>query len=490
MMTDAEFQAWLDDDSAERVALYDIDVYDTALGAEVTRCISSKPYSGGDPANPYQCVLAQGLRIVEAITRDSKPRISASEIRVWNVNGERDSWFDDVWKNGEIRVWIGDVNWPKSEFRLFVVWVVDDIDPTGATDEDGRKFSIKMRDALERLNTPVSELLLPDGSVWPHTFGESLNITPKLKNAGTNEFTYHPTATEGLIEARVEGKPRTSVTENRAAGAFTLTTAIGPGAVTASVQGDKTGGIYRNTIGALVRLLVTAYGDASKRFTEAELDGENFDAFEAAHPYAVGLYLTERTLVAEACAQLASTVRAQLIPTLLGKLRLIKFAVPAVATTSIRPWQYEGGVIPVARFPAVAAVKIGFCENYTVQPNLQTSIPAEHKALFAAQWRTTTPAVDPVVRDRHKQTGEPVQTNGRLLNEEDAATVQESQLAQDKVARMTFAVDGTASLLLQQLGEGATLYADGYGLETGKLGQITLRGIDLDTFRVDTQVTV
>src|SRR5690606_35488718 len=119
----------------------------------------------------------------------------------------------------------------------------------------------------------------------------------KLKSAAPVEYTYHPTATEGTIAARVDGIKRTAILDKPASGSVQFQTAIGPGAVTMSAQGDKTGNVYRKTIAQLVRLLVQSYGRSDERFTDDEIDLAIFAAFDAAHPHAVGLYLTERTLI-------------------------------------------------------------------------------------------------------------------------------------------------------------------------------------------------
>ncbi len=481
MKTDAEFKAWLEDSTAQRVTLYQAGAWNGT--SEITCNISNDNYTG-DTANPYVSAVARDLVVVDAITREGGARLSADQLGIYNIGGERDAWLNYVWRNRTLKAYVGDKRWPLADFVLVFSGVIKN----GKGNEDGTEIILDLNDITERINTPVSEVLMADGSLAPVTFGEVLNISPKLKNAATGEHTSHPTAIEDVIEARVEAKKRTTITKNLATGSFTFQTAVGPGAATCSVQGDKTGGVYRKTIASIVRLLVTGYGKVGERFLESEIDDASFNAFEAANPYTVGLHLAERTNVIEACSRLTKSVQGHLVPSRVGLLRLVQYGIPAVSTGSILPSHYvslkRGEPHPVA-----AAVKILYCENYTVQPNLQVSIPLEHKGYFATRWRVVT-AVDAATRDQYKLTSDPVGIETCLVNTEGAAPESARRLAQDKVPRVPYMLEGTPVTMLIKLGEGWSLYGDRYGMDAGKLGQVTLTSLDLGTYHTQIEVTV
>lgn len=492
-MTDVEFQAALDSDNFEPVTLYHLGAFSTVASVEVVRRLSNRAYRNGAPDAPYAAAIAQDLRTVEAITADGKPRVSASEIKVWNPNGERNSWLGDVWYNRDLFVYLGDRRWPESDFRLMYVGVIEDVCSTPTSPDSDPSLTVKLRDVMDRLNAPVSELTMPDGSIWPHAFGEACNITPKLKSLVPLEYTYHPTATEGVIGARVEGMTRELVVNKPAAGAIEFQTAIGPGTVTLSVQGDKTGGVYRKTIAQLVRLLVQSYGREGERFADSEIDLANFAAFDLAHPYAVGDYMTERRLVIDQVARFASSVRAQLVPSMVGKLRLLRCRVPATAAAEIRTSQYlAGSLVELSRRKVVGAVVVGYCQNHTPQPNLASRLKPAFKAMFAAPWRATQPRVNEQTVTRYRLTRAAAMIETRLLNEADAIAVADDLLAEDSEQRTDYAVTGTRSLMLQQLGQGVILYGKDYDLQSGKVGQIRLREIDFDyrKLTVNTEITV
>lgn len=489
-MIDAEFQIWLDSEGADPVTLYRFGAYSIAGNVETEYRVSNRAYRKGDPAKPYAAAIAQDLVAVEAITPDGKPRVSAGEIKVWNVNGERTSWLRDVFCNRDLLIYVGDTRWPESEFRLMYVGLIDDVCSTPGTPNSDPTLTFKIRDIMDRANAPVTELVLPDGSVYPHAFGENCNITPKLINAATLEYAYHPTATEGTIGARVEGMTRAAVVDKPATGSIVFQTAIGPGAVTLSVQGDKTGGVYRTTIAQIVRLLVQHYGREEDRFADSEIDLANFAAFDLAHPAAVGLYLTERTLVVDACARLAASVRAQLVPSMTGKLRLLRCRVPTSATAEIRTSQYAiDSLVEVARHKVFGAVNLGYCQNYTVQANLGSRLAAKFKAMFAEPWRAVQRFNETTIA-RYRVTRAATMVETRFHNAESATVEADDRLAEDSVQRTTYAVEGTRSLLLQQLGQGVILYGNDYDLHDGKVGQIRLRETNFGTLQVNTEITV
>jgi len=482
-ISDAQYAAWLDDSTAQRVTLYRVNCL--VGGQPVVRRLANGPFTGPAGA-PYVAAIAKDLEISRSISMDGDAKLSAGDVEVWNVNGEFDSWFADVWANQRVEVYVGDVRWDESDFRLSFVGNLADI----AYGADRTTLVLKFRDALQRLNTPVSEAKFADGTLIPGALGEVPNMTPKFDSV-TGRYYYHWAAAEGLIEPRTDGKKRsTDVTDDPTNGRFSFNTAIGPGAVTCSVQGDKTGGIYRNRIAQLLQLLATQYGKESTRMAASDMDAANLTLFDAANQQQVGLAILDRTNVLAAAAQLASSKGAQVIPSMLGKLRLIQYAIPAAATLSIpRSMQAEGTLVPVARSTVAAAVQIRFCRNYTTQPNLQTSLLPEHKQMFATEWQTYT-AVDAATQAAYSLYADPAPIDTCLLTLADAKAEAERRLAIVKVPRTTYRVELTPAGMLVELGEARNLFSDRFGLETGKPGLVTSLTTNFGTYAVTVEVTI
>ncbi|HEY0063154.1 MAG TPA: hypothetical protein VGC21_13615 [Telluria sp.] len=489
MITDDQFAAWLDDSGAQRVTLFEVGCL--VGGVPTTRYFSNKAYGGGSSATPYLAIVVGGLKMTESISLVTEASLSAGDIELLNFGGEFDSYLDDNWSNQTITAWVGDVRWPRADFRQDLFGIVSDIDGTKAAD----RLNLILRDKFQRLNTPVTEELMGASAPNPETLrplllGESHNITPKLKNAATKEYEFNSVASEDVIEVRTDGKKRTTITKNLAVGSFTFTDAVGPGTVTCSAQGVKPSGTYSNRIVPLIKYLVTQCGKAGARFTDSDLDLVSLAAFDAAHPQIVGLYIPDRMNVLEACHELAGSVGAQMVPTRTGLLRLIQIAFPTSATTEIRQSAQIDGTIQLVAYSEIAgAVKIGFCRNWTQQPNLGTSLPPAHKEMFAEEWLTAYEKDDAVLA-AFKLDGAPSQQNTCLQDDVEAQAEALRRLNIFKVKRKTYRFQGTPRNMMLELGQAVKLFSNRYNLAAGKVGIVTSLARDWDTFQVTVEVTI
>lgn len=468
-MTDVEFSVWLQSASAIRMVLVEAQV--NVGGAELTRYLASRPFVTGvaeAPANTeYEPLIVGGISLTEQVSLTGEASLSSGDIELSNVDGALDGWLDDVWANRPIRAWVGDPRWPRAQFRPIFNGIIADIENSSRD-----SVNIKLRDKLQRLNTPLSERLLDGsaankGALLPLLFGEGHNLTPLLTDSVLLEYQFHDGQAEPGAEVRTSGKPR-EVDFFPERGSFRFREAVGAGAVTVSAHGDSAEG-YSNRIAPLVRRIVTGYGKASTRFTAADVDLVNFATFDAAHPQPVGLAVTDRTNVLVACQQLANSVGAQLVLSRAGLLRLIQLRLPGTGspTMHVTPdHMRERTLRPVLRQEVVAAVKVGFIRNYTVQPELSTSLPDEHKSLYATEWLTET-ATNTAVRDTYRLDTEPVQIDTCLLRRVDAAAEAARRLAMASAALTIYEFDGEPETLLLELGQDVTVTYPRFGMEQG-----------------------
>ncbi|MGK5055296.1 hypothetical protein [Janthinobacterium sp. RB2P8] len=473
-MTEVQFLEWLKNPLAIRMVLIEAQV--NVAGQEVTRYIASRPYVTGPaevPANTVYLPLATGgLAFTEQVSLTGEAGLSGGDIDLGNADGALDGWLGDVWRNRPIKAWAGDPRWPRADFRLVFDGIIADI---GSSSRE--TLNLSLRDKLQRLDTPITEAKL--GGVSPNKdatlpipFGECHNVTPLLTNPATLEYGFL-SAVESTFEVRTNGKPVPVAVDN-ATGRFTLTINPLANAVTASVQGDVGGG-YAPRIAPLVQRIATAYGKAADRFTLADLDLVNLAAFDAAHPQLVGLYVADRTNQAQAIQQLAASVGAQAIMSRTGQLRLVQIALPAAgAPVEIGPEKMRMDSLRVVqRLPVVAAVKIAFDRNYTVQASLTTTIPPAHADLYAKEWLTET-AVDAAVRARYRLTDDPPQIETCLKTNEDARAEAARRLAMNKVQRTIYEFDGEPEMMMLELGQPVLLRDDRFGLQDGVPGVVVL----------------
>jgi hypothetical protein len=486
VITDEQYAAWFSDSTAQRVTLFEVGV-----NSGTTRYLSNKAYGGGSASTPYLALVVGGHKMTESISLIAEASLSIGDIELINMAGELDSWLDDNWVNEPVVVFVGDVRWARTDFRQIFVGRIADVDGSKTRD----RINLRLRDKFQRLNAQVTDAQMGATAASPEALrpvllGEAHNLTPKLKNSTTREYEFNDSASERLIEVRTDGKKRTTITENLSVGSFTFTDAVGPGAVTCSAQGVKPGGTYTNRIGPLIAYLVKSRGKVSEQFTDADLDLVSLAAFDAAHPQVVGLYLSERTNVIEACHQLASSVGAQFVPTRAGLAKLIQISFPVSATTEIHASdQLDRSISLVAQTAVVGAVKIGYCRNYTLQPNLPTSLPPEHKAWYDEEFFTATDT-DPAVIAAYGLDSAPVQQNTCLQDADEAQAEAERRLDIFKVKRKTYRFEGTPANMLLELGQAVKLFSNRYQLSAGKVGIVTSLSPDWDNFHVTVEVTV
>ena len=342
-MNDEQYLAWLRDQSAIHNVILSAGV--NVDGVEMTREISKFPFvttKDDSRANePHIAAFKGGMSLTEEVSLTGAAGLSYGDAEIENEDGSRDGWLNHIWKNRRIEAFAGDPRWPRAQYRSIFKGVIADIDT-----KDTRTLNIKLRDMIERLNFPLSEETLGGtgtnkAAIKPLLFGECFNITPLLTNPATLEYQIHNGPVEDIYEVRDNGKP-VAIIKHLASGKFNLT-ALPLGTITVSAQGDKFGGIYRDTIAQLVARVATGFGSTTERLTEADIDTANFAAFDAAHQQAVGLYVTDGIDVIAAIQKLAASVGAQALMSRQGKLRLIQISLPAPGVpTMITPAQMRG----------------------------------------------------------------------------------------------------------------------------------------------------
>lgn len=489
-MTDADFKSWLTSSESIRCLLVEVGVYSS--GSEVTRYISNTNYVSSQsdtPANTaYLPLISGGVSISEELSIDGSASMSYGDIEINNVTGELDAWLDDIWTNRSIKVFVGDVHWPKSEFRQVFSGSVASI-----SSRDAGTLNLQLRDKLQRLNAPMSEQVLGGStsnkdSLIPLCFGEVHNVEPLLVDPATLTYQVHNGPIERIIEVRDNGVP-VAFTGTLATGKFSLA-ATPAGTITVSIQGDKSG-TYVNNVGALIKRIVTGFGKVSDRFTDADIDLDNFSAFISAHPQPVGLYVSDKTNVLEACAQLATSLGAQLVMSRDGKLRLLKLSLPAPGTvTDVSAQDMKLGSLKMLSRPDVkATVKLGYCRNYTVQDNLQTGIPEVHKDLFKREWLTVT-ATDSAVTTNYRLSAEVDQSDTLMLVATDAQAEANRRLALWSVQRNVIGYTGAPHTLLTELGSAQKVTHQRFNLSSGRTGQVISLNRDWVTGSVDVGVLI
>ncbi|PTR04971.1 hypothetical protein C8R30_101168 [Nitrosomonas nitrosa] len=474
------FQDWIESDSTYKCVLVDVDVKD---GAEKTLNLSSRPYPGYNPI-----VIGDSISMTERLSLDGRSGFTVGDIELMNADGSIDSYLDYIWANRSVKVYVGDVRFDKVDFELVLDGVTDDIDSKSRD-----VLNIKVRDKLQRLEFPLTENYLGGSgnnkdSLLPLCFGEVFNISPLLADEATLKYQYHQGATEGVIEVRDNGVP-VGFTANNTTGTFVLTQ--DPfGQVTCSVQGDKPTN-WNTTAANIINRIVTTYGHSDLRFSGGDIDSSNFNAFDLANPQPLGIYIDLSDTVLNVCNQIAQSVGAQLMVNRLGKLQLHKVTLTPTGTpTEITSKDIIAGSLSVAqKIKVQGSFKVQYCKNWTVQPVLDTRIPAAHKDLLAKEWLEVK-AENATVKSNYKQLVEVEAIPTLLLQESDAQDLADHYLSIYSTPRFILSLTVTPKFMTMNLGDFVTITTNRFGLDSGKTGQVVGIQINLGNGNVNLEVLI
>lgn len=479
-VADSVYLPWLQDPSARPCLLVKVWPLVNGVPTLITMATRTFPLAatGAPTQTHYPGICRVGSVVQESLEiKGGVGRLAAGDVEIENANGERDAWLNYVWSNCPVEMYFGDLLWAAAEFRqVFAGQAAGNLDS-----RDPAVLNIKLRDKMDRLNTPVTELKLGGSTtnkdeILPLPFGEVHNMTPLLEDPATLTYRVSRGAVRQISEVRDNGVP-VEYTVDLANGRFTLAKAPA-GTITCSVMGDVTGSGYVSTIADVIERLATTYGSDTTRFTAAEIDRTSFDAFDTRVPYLIGYNVSDRTNVGVACQEIAASVGAQVVPSRLGKLRLLQVELPPPGPIIDIPeaWIAQGNdgrsTLRIAERPDVEpAVKLGFCKNWTVQEGLQTSLFAEHTKLYAMEFLTET-SVDATVQALYKLSADPAQANTYLQRRVDAAAEALRQRDLYKVQRTVLEFTGEAPCLQFELGSGVRLFSSRFSLSGGVVGMV------------------
>lgn len=499
------FQEWLEAPARARGILVEagVSAFNTgsSLWEDKVIYLSNTGYLTEDSLTSYLPLIIGGGQFSESMSLEGEISMSFGDIEINNANGEYDDWLDStkyIWVNKSVKVYYGDtsknsaslLDIQSNTFEKVFDGIIADLDSSSRV-----SLNLKVRDKMERLNTPLTENKIGNtyynglgigqstqDNIRPIVFGEVHNITPVLLDPAILEYTFNDGASEQLIEVRDNGVPVSLGTTNLTLGTFRL---LFPsvGAITASVQGTTnsvnlslsganiTG--YSDTVAKLIATICMRYGNNISKLTSDDIDFTNLQTFNTAHQQSVGINISDRENVINVCTILASSLGAQIYFNRLGKLQILKVGTYTSDTViTITDSDIVQGSLEISnRSQVVASTKLGYCKNWTVQAGLVTSIPMIHKNMFSEEWYTKT-AVDTSVKSQYTLNSDPIQRDTLLITGTDAEAEATRLNNFYKQPRVTYRLSGSTRLLNLKLGQEVLLVHNRFGLQSGKSGQV------------------
>lgn len=315
--------------------------------------------------------------------------------------------------------------------------------------------------------------------------------------------TWTPTqTTERFQFFLLNDAPASSYTGDNTSGMYLWGTQLDRGSVmqcynVASL--DSSQNTYFKSIPAIIKYIVTTYGNATNRFTNADIDHANFEVVHFLHSgqmagtatSQVGIYLGERMNVLEVCNKLAVSLGYRLVMTRTGLLQLVRLHLPqAVAGTTVTSADMVDRSLYVAGLPQPkAACQIGYCKNWRVQDNVALGVTESHADLFEQDYLTVT-QTDSTAASNFNLYVEPTTEETLLLTGADASAEAIRRLNIFNVQRKQLKYKGFGHLMVEALGSPQTIQHPRYGLSGGVTGQIISMTTDWLQQKADIEVLV
>lgn len=524
-MTDADFLAWLQS-GARRVILIEAQYHD---GAGVhTVYLSQGDYTtapGDSPANqPYEDVATApdfSARLADSLSGVAQP--SWGDIDILSPAGERHPWLAWSWGRRPLLMRIGAPDWPFADFRVFFNGLVDDITAKSPT-----QIALKIRDKQALFNTPVSTRTVGEpewvsgltyrvaegavdsidaveddgaavaftpntslgqftlaavpvgrltayvtggeatrGALVPIALGEVFNVPALLLDGGLQRHRVADGPIQAITAVRDQGIA-TTITADLSRGVFDVTAAM-LGSISADVQGSTVGGVWLKTLPELLERLLTHYGAASP----ADLDAASFTALASACPQTLGLYLTERSNLLDACDQLLQSLGAWLWPDRTGHLRVGRVDAPGgTPRLSIGPDDLDAGrdIRLLRRVLPAASVTLKYQENHAPQTKLADAIDPSVAARLAQGWRQVVARAD--ARKAQWLDAQEIVIETALQREAEALAEAQRLLALHAVPREVWELPTLLAPLTVQIGDVVQVQCDHYRFASAPLAVV------------------
>jgi hypothetical protein len=473
VISDDDYTAWLKSDDAIPNVL--VETFALVNGVRTAFTWSTLGYTTAGTNYPvfYPPVLSLSIPFREALSLSAAATLSAGDIEIDNTNGVNEALAAHIWAD-EIFAWVGDIRWSNLDYRPILVGHT-----TGLVRKP-RALALRLRDMMEGLNYPMTEKKFGGSGVnadvlVPLTFGECFNAGGAWSDPGALERQWHDGPIEGFFEVRANALPITEqITAMPNDGKAVLNVNNENATITATVQGDVFGGVFRRTIASLAMRFITGYGKDVGRYNSANIDVAQFAEFDAANQQPVGLHATESLNVIDAVDMLAKSLGAQLAPSLDGKLQLIQIALPAsgAATLIGHENMFQDSLRHVQHIDPVAAFKLGYCKNWTPQPGLTSNLAAGHGQLFEGPWPLTLTKVSATIKQLYKLPGDAALRETMLLNRTDAEAELDRLLALWGPGRDIYEFDGYPELLQLKKGQRIVVYHELDGMAGGVEAQV------------------
>lgn len=425
IITDADYQDWLDSANASRVVLIEAE-YRDVYGTVGTEYMALKPYMSAPndtPANqPYRAIVAEIPTLSQTMSDVLVGRTTANigSLSVLAIDTTTDTWvmYRD-WIGRPIRLLLGDPSWERFNFRTLWDGVVADLSVSGTS-----LIKFELRDQQHLLNQPPTRSVIGPSS-WgaanrpaPLCYGKCKNVTPSLIMGRPFQYQVHDGPIEAIDVVYSNGVALSTATYavDLTTGSFTIpVTANVTGEITCDVRGAVDGDGNRiDTAAKIIYDLAVTRGPLSFALTD-------LDDFAATCPQALGLFASsESVMTYELIDQVITSVGAYYSIDRDGNFYAKQFRFPIDGRNdtveggdayvvlldppvmNIEPRQMASGGFAIEKvYQPVPQVMLGYDRAWTAQKNIAAAA-ADDQRSFVANGMYVATATNAYVSDYAK----------------------------------------------------------------------------------------
>lgn len=433
-VTDAEYQAWLSDQK-QRVILVE------AESSNGTYYIGNTPYISEPPGNqPYIDVVTSIPSIRSRIDGANE----VGEIKVVNADGEFDDWLTYGWAGWPLRVYLGDPDWARSDFRLILDGVND-----GLKVSNQNELALTWRDRGRLLEDPLQKNLDADNRPLPIALGTCFNVPPLVEDAGNLIYRVHQDGNLTSVDDVRDRGISVAFTDN-GDGTFTLTNNP-DGKVTADVTGETTG---------------TPQDIAEWIAAEA---GETDYDFSGLPSYSCGLYLQDDRSARKAIDEVVKSAGAVARWTRLGKMVAYQLDVPGTSSATFSPDDIQERGMSVARMePPKTRIRLGYEKNFATQDegSVAASVSVANKDRYSREYREVKS--DNNVSATYPAAKEDELRGTLITNTTDAQSEADRRASLRSTQRIVYSFSAYAAPFQVGIGDTINVEYPAYGFDSGK----------------------
>lgn len=508
MISDAEFAAWLNSETRSKCILVEAEYM--AGDARGTEYLATLPYISAPtddvPNMPYLALVKSVPSFTQTMNDLLIGRTTANIGEVVCVGGTTytDSWlFQRDWIGYPLRLYVGDTDWPKADFRAIWTGVTADFQLDGTN-----KIVLVARDMQHLLNQPLLTDTVESGPMGglpaPLLFGTVYNVPAVLLDETTHKYQVNDGPVASISQVRINGIS-VSFTASAFDGTFTHSTSNPNAQVVADVIGATFGTTPLNNASDLIKYLVTERG----YYTIDDLDIDSFNALKTLCPQLLGYFAPAKQVsVYEAIDEICNTVGAFTAITRTGKFYVKRFDFSGDPVMDITASDIVTKGLTLERvLQPVAQIRIGAKKNNathvqftggfggmseTNQQRLKMRYHANGSAKNEDGLQTYRKMR--LLSNPEPPTVNEVEDDGTLpslfVNGADAAAEAQRRMDLWGVRRYIFGVKCFVSPLTLKLGDAVRISHPRYQLQDGRTGVVVRIAEQLARKRVDLSVIV